>query len=266
MEDPQKRAGKAQQIDALDAPIVAPVIFPLASILKMKTEGYIIVLKPGPLLEKYARLYVEYPGPLRELRDAFSMFDVGRYRGISRNSLLPYPSLEQKVIDDFEATGIDMKSNAEARKRFCAILGDRSDDSEDYEDFLPSLRDAREVLNLTDDPSIWELIHLSRGDARGVGTLLGFDVGIWGGDYFSLIADTIVIPRWHPPIPDDFTDLASALSCLNENLLFNSPADAAEFKKFYMSKPWAETEPPDGFWVVRVSTPDKANQRINTDQ
>ncbi len=230
------------------------------------------MLKPGPLLELYAQSYVaeQYPDLLRELRDAFSMFDVGRYRGISRQPLLPYPTLEQKVIDDFEATfeatGVDMKSNAEARKRFCVILGDRPDDLEDDEDFLPSLREAREVLNLTDDPSIWELIHLSRGDARGVGTLLGFDVGIWGGDHFSLIADTIVIPRWHPPIPDDFTDLASALSCLNENLLFNSPADAAEFKKFYMSKPWAETEPPDGFWVVRVSTPDEANQRINTNQ
>jgi hypothetical protein len=29
VEGPQKRAGKAQQIDALEAPIVAPVIFPL---------------------------------------------------------------------------------------------------------------------------------------------------------------------------------------------------------------------------------------------
>jgi hypothetical protein len=229
----------------------------------MKTEGYLIVLKPGPLLEKYAQSCVaeHNPDPLRELRDAFSMFDVCRYRGISRQPLLPYPTLEQKVIDDFEATfkatGIDMKSNAEARKRYCAILGDRSDDLEDDEDLLPSLRDAREVLSLTDDPSIWEIIHLSRGDARGIGALLGFDVGYWGGDHFSLIADTIVIPRWHPPIPDDFKDLASALSCLNENLLFNSPADAAEFKKFYMSKPWAETEPPHGFCVVRVSTPDK---------
>ena len=117
------------------------------------------------------------------------------------------------------------------------------------------MRDAEEVVSLTDDSSIWEIINVSRGNAGSVGTPLGFDVGYWDGDHFSLIADTIVVPRWHPPVPDDFAELAAALSCLNENLLFDSSVDAEAFKEFYKSKPWAETEDHEGeFCVIKVST------------
>ncbi len=224
----------------------------------MQTDGYMIALKPGRSLEQYAESYVakQNPGPLRELREAFRMFDVKRYRGICRHPLLPYPSLEQKVIDAFEATGGDMKSDAEARRRFCEILGDPPYDPNVDEDLLASLGDAREVLSLTDDPARWEIVHLARGEMASGGTPLGYDVGYWGGDHFSLIADTIVIPCWHPPIPDDFIELAEAMSELNAHLLFDSAARAGEFRTYYKSKPWAETEDYEGeFCIIRVSSP-----------
>ena len=84
---------------------------------KMQTEGYMIVLKPEPFLARYEESYMaqENPGPLRELREAFATFHIERYRGISRYPLLAYPSREQGIIDAFEATGLDMKSNAGAR-------------------------------------------------------------------------------------------------------------------------------------------------------
>lgn len=128
------------------------------------------------------------------------------------------------------------------------------------EDLLKLLRDAVEVLSLTDNPSTWEAVHFSRCGASDLGKLLGYDIGYWGGDHFSLIAGTIVIPRWHPPAPEDFADLAAALSCLNENLLFDSTVDADEFKQFYKSKSWAETEDYDGqFCAIRVATGEEAN-------
>jgi len=223
----------------------------------MRTEGYMIVLKPAILLDRYAGSHVAQQNlePLRKLRDAFSQFDIRRYRGISRDPLLAYPSLDQKVIDDFEAAGKDMKSDAKAQKRFREILGDVPCDPEINEEALASLSDAREILALTDEPSIWEIIHVVRGNDRSVGTFLGYDVGYWGGDHFSLISDTIIVPQWHPPVPDDFAELTEALSCLNGNLLFNSSADAIAFKKFYKSKSWAETEDCEGeFCVIKVST------------
>ena len=234
----------------------------------MQTEGYMIALKPGPLLDQYAESYAAQQNrePLQELRDAFTMFDVGRYRGISRDPLVAYPSLEQSVIDAFEATGMDMKSNAEAQRRFREILGDPTDILDIDEDILASPRDAWEVVALTDDPSMWEIIHISRGDTKGIGTLLGYDVGYWAGDHFSLIADSIVVPRWHPPVPDDFADMVAALSCLNANLLFKSATDAVEFKRFYKSKPWAETEEVDGgeFYVIKVSTGEETHNGLHS--
>jgi hypothetical protein len=222
----------------------------------MQTEGYMIVLKSDILLERYAGEWAPQhnPEPLRALRSAFSQFDIAGYRGVSRKRLLAYPSLEQKVLNLFEATGIDMKTDAEARRQFRVILGDLSEDEnpEIDEYLISSLSDAREVLGLTDEPSRWEIIHVARGNAEPGSSFLGYDVGYWGGD-FSLIADTIVVPRWHPPIPDDFAEVAQALSGLNVNLLFGSSADAAGFKAFYKSKLWAETEDREGeFCIIRV--------------
>lgn len=228
----------------------------------MQTEGYLIVLQPQLLLEAYGRscLAKQNPGPLRELRRAFSAFEPTRYRGISRNSLTPFPSLDQKVIDDFQATGCDMKSNARACRRFREILDLRGGyDSVSDEDMLASMDDARQVLLLTDEPSSREIIHVSCPANEPTPSTLGYDVGYWGGDHFSLIADTIVVPRWHPPMPEDFAEVAQELSVLNEHLLFESPAEAAAFRSFYQSKPWAESvlqEPAasqqDQFYIIRV--------------
>ena len=57
---------------------------------------------------------------------------------------------------------------------------------------------------------------------------------------------------------------AAALTSLNESLLFDSPADASDFKIFYTSKSWAETEGYEGeFCVTRVSTGEEANKNAD---
>jgi hypothetical protein len=40
------------------------------------------------------------------------------------------------------------------------------------------------------------------------GHLLGYDIGYWRGDHYSLISDSFVAPCWHPPAPDAFRTLA----------------------------------------------------------
>lgn len=83
---------------------------------------------------------------------------------------------------------------------------------------------------------------------------MGFDTGHWGGgEHFSVIADTIVTPKWHGPDPEDYKELASQLSRLNRNLLLDSVQDAGLFKAYCKSKEWAEIEDEAGeFFVIQV--------------
>jgi hypothetical protein len=63
---------------------------------------------------------------------------------------------------------------------------------------------------------------------------------------------------WHPPAPDDFAEIALKLKKLNTNVLFNTYDEAADFKQYYQSKDWAETEMYEGeFCIIRLALPAK---------
>ncbi|MGE5294175.1 MAG: hypothetical protein ACM3VT_05050 [Solirubrobacterales bacterium] len=106
------------------------------------------------------------------------------------------------------------------------------------------------IHGLLDQLSSWEIIHVQRDEFLVSDATLGFDIGYWSGDHFSLIADTIVTPMWHPPAPEDWGELLGQLSRLNEHLLFARPEDAAAFRAWYISRPWAETE--GEFCIIQV--------------
>lgn len=214
-----------------------------------------ILLRPTHVLEYYAhsQIAIQNSLALAELRLAFNCFDPQQYRGTSRFPLSPYPSLDAKVIEEFRKSGLDMQTDARARHRFCEITGEAGADDDDFDyDLLSNAADAMEVMSLVDDPDKWEIIRVSRLSESRHGAL-GFDIAYWGGDHFSLIADTIVIPTWHPPDSKDFMALREALSSLNACLLFDSAQAAEDFKTYYKSRPWAETEATDGeFCIIRV--------------
>jgi hypothetical protein len=134
------------------------------------------------------------------------------------------------------------------------ILGepDEDVDSQIDEDLLPSVEDAQNVLSLVDNPIQWEIIHVTKADDIPASNTLGYDIGYWGGDHFSLIADSIIAPHWHPPALDDLDELAQKLSCLNESLLFRSGEDARRFREYYKSKLWAATEVGEEFCIICV--------------
>ena len=125
------------------------------------------------------------------------------------------------------------------------------------EDLLSTLDNAVYVHGLLDSPGEREVVSVRRLDFRQSEATLGYDVGYWGGDHYSLIADTLVAPTWHGPPDSAYAELAAVLSPLNSHLLFPTPADAAAFRSYYLTKEWAETETTEGeFCIIQVDAVD----------
>jgi len=223
-------------------------------------------LEVSPCDVDYIRIIREAHVPsVRELRNAFAAFDPKRYRGIFRECLFPYPSLNSKEIEEFQAK-CDWpnplgKADARARYRFREIIGKPVDEYDPLSgksyDVLDNLADAKELYFLLDDPRRWEIIHVSRADSLDTENTLGYDIGHWDSMHFSLIGDTIVTPFWfhtfHTPPREDYVELTQEFSKLNEHLLFASINDAENFRSYYRSKSWAEEECiGDEFDIIRV--------------
>jgi len=116
---------------------------------------------------------------------------------------------------------------------------------------------VQEALELAPASERVQVVRLRRVSFSSEASVLGFDVGYWGGNHYSLVCDSIVAPTWHPPQPEDFTTLAEALKVLNGSLLFPTHAEAAAFRARYMQFPWAETESyPGEFEVIQVEAVD----------
>lgn len=216
-------------------------------------SGYAIVKKAKILLSRYENGYFSGNNaePLKELRTAFQFLDFSAYRGISRDPLASYPSTDENIVLAFRETGVDMDSDGLARKTMRYILGDELRLDCDN-DLLSSLEQAQEVFELLDSPQEHEIIYLRRNKFDQTDRTLGYDIGYWGGDHYSLICDTVVMPTWHPPEPEDWGELAEKFKILNSNLLFSSPTEAEKFKAYYKTKEWAETETNDEFCIIQV--------------
>jgi hypothetical protein len=222
--------------------------------MPIQDSGYLIVMRAETMLRVYSqgRVAREHPEVLRELREALAFLAPTAYRGMGRWPLDPYPSLDPATIDAFRGGGIDMDSDRAARIRFCELVGEEP--PEDYEErLLSTLDQAREVSALLDTPADWEIVHVAVAPLGHTERTLGYDLGWWGGEFYSLISDCAVAPTWHPPDPDDFRELADKLRILNRHLLFETPEDALAFQSYYKTKPWAEAEDCEGaFRVARV--------------
>ena len=176
------------------------------------------------------------------------------YRGISRFPLMPLPSTDPAILKSFTDTGCDVHTNFDARLRFFELVGDDIAESDFDGDLLPDLDAAREVFSLLESPDDYEIIRLVRESFLDDVDCLGFDVGYWGGDHYSIICDSAVRPTWHPPRPESFEELAGQLTRINEHFLFGSPDAAASFRSWYLTQDWAETEmQPGEFCVIQLA-------------
>lgn len=224
-----------------------------------QTSGYLIVMKPEPLIDRYEKMghLSKYEKEYKTFRMAFSGFNIRNYKGISRKCLLGPIAFTER--DDLEAYYHERVENRAAITKWWELLinkvenEDINSDKDDDGDLLPSIESALEVYRLLDIPEQYEIIKVERQDFEINPNTLGFDIGYWGGDHFSLIADTLVTPMWHGAPEEDYQELRQRLSALNPNILFDNPEDASEFRNWYKSKDWAETEDrEDEFCIIQV--------------
>jgi hypothetical protein len=219
--------------------------------------GYLVLLRPEMALERWHDEAVvrsrdpvknqEYVAALRGMHPGLAK---PRYCGIQR-----YP-LEREEAGPAR-TGADLR----AAGRLFELYG--PDPTLRWGQppwFDPDLIDdperAREILALTDEPAGHEIVYVIRGTATCDAGTLGFDVGYWGSDHFSLIADALVMPQWHPAPPTVLNVLAVWAARLNSMLLFTTAEAAAEYREWYQAQDWAEHEiAPGQFQIIRVDQP-----------
>jgi hypothetical protein len=218
---------------------------------KMKQlQGYSIVMKQPLLLARYLKVHLEEERRkkyISDLRDALQFLNPEAYRGISRDHLSAYPTREKRFIKDF---GFE---NQNARMRMLDFV-EYYPYPEFDRDLLVNIDQARELFDLLDKQDEYEIIFLASDSFSISDRTLGFDIGYWGGDHFSLICDTAITPMWHPANPRDFGELGDRLRMLNRNALFNNENDAADFRQYYKARGWAEKEATEGeFSIIQVN-------------
>jgi hypothetical protein len=198
---------------------------------------------------KAAELFQRLCDKLKPLRRA-------AYRGISRFPLMPLPSTDPEVLRAFEESGCDLRTEQAARRRFLDLLGDDVPGGDFDEDLLPDYTTSRDVFSFLKSPNEHEIVQVAREPFFADVNCLGFDVGYWGGDHYSIICDSAIRPTWHPPQPECFDELVRQLKVVNESILFPTAESAAQFRSWYRTQNWGETETrPDEFCIIQVNEP-----------
>jgi hypothetical protein len=221
-----------------------------------QTDGYLVLLKPEVAFDQW-KLEVEgtwsaesveaYWTPLRNVLPSVRQ---SRYRGIQRNPIDRWWEGEASVREP--------KPNERARRHIWNLYG--PDPCMHWvqppwfdADLLPALEVAYKILALTDIPADYEILRVTRDEIAPTSQTLGFDVGYWGSDHFSIIADAMVAPRWHGCPGEQLSSLAPWGRRLNDHMLFPTVADALEYRGWYLTQSWAETEGAAGeFQVIRA--------------
>lgn len=229
-----------------------------------QTKGFVLVRKPDRFVDAYdssevARKNITF---LRQIRNAISFLDPRNYRGIAREPLEPWSSIDEELLKRGAPTLMDLGKEQAARKMFLKINGeDREEWWDNYingwdynKSLIIDLGTAKKLYVALNNPEDYEIIEISREIYGSDYDFLGFDVGNWGSGEFSVICDSVLMPRWHPPDPNDLPELAERLRCLNQHVLFSTTEEAEEFRQYYRSKPWAETEEQaNEFDIIRIA-------------
>jgi hypothetical protein len=216
----------------------------------MPSDGYLIVRCTEDFVARYEnRAATEgFARELAALRKTLGFVNVRQYRGMGRDPLGPLP--DHLVAEFLRKRRDDSDTNLAARLRFFELRGDNGP-------LVSDLRVAQQLVALVENPMAWEVITVSKDLSGRTPRTLGFDLGWWGDDFYSdefysLISDCIVAPRWHGPDPASFAELAEQLRGLNRHVLFETPLAAQQFRKFYVEHEWAEHEDGEPFIPVRI--------------
>ncbi|MHC4111229.1 MAG: hypothetical protein ACYSUY_09140 [Planctomycetota bacterium] len=221
--------------------------------------------KPDRLVDAYdaskvARNNITF---LRQIRNALSFLEPRNYRGIAREPLEPWFSIDEELLKKGTSTLVDLGRERSARKIFLKINGEDREEWDYYKNgwdynksLIKDLDTAKELYGVLNNPEEYEVIEISREIYGSDYDFLGFDVGYWRSGEFSMICDSVLMPRWHPPDPNDLPELAERVRYLNQHVLFSTTEEAEKFREFCNSKPWAETENQAGeFEIIQIAEP-----------
>jgi len=152
----------------------------------VQQSGYAILKHPSLLLDQYScsQFAQDNAESIRNLRNALPFVNPSQYRGISREPVQPFPSGGTFIHERSEP-------NKEAQLAFREIIGPRGTIQnwrERFdEDLLPTLEMATRISALLATPQQYEVVYLSNETISTDNSLLGFDIGYWGDDHFSVI-------------------------------------------------------------------------------
>lgn len=187
---------------------------------------------------------------LVQLRRLINFINYKDYRGFGREHLTSHPFYPTGEDGQLEQLPEDQSwDNLKARRKLAEL-----EYGENLDEFsFKNLNDAGEVHRLIENKDEYEIIEISDKKEPDTKTL-GFDIGTWWTSY-SLIADTFVIPMWHPPDFNDFDDIIRIGQRLNKLCLFDKYEDAIDFLEIYLSKAWGEKEmTPGQFKTHKISS------------
>ena len=227
-------------------------------------EAYLIVEIPDVGQKNYLEFCQKmgWHAEVKRLQESLSFLTPNSYRGISRNPLSAFPIDDVVMLRNSNYYGVEV--NTEAQLKMLELLGSPPENYDpDFDtSMLPKLAQAIEVINLIDSEkrADYEIIKITRESTIKDNSTLGYDIGYWGGDFFSLICDSSIWPKWHGPTWSDVPELARQLKVLNTHLLFDDYRQAVVFREWYKTKEWAETENKNGqFCIIRVDECKLAN-------
>lgn len=230
-----------------------------------QVKGFVLLHKPESLLDRYERsdMAQQNAEHLARIRNAVSLIKPSEYRGIAREPLMPWSSIDEELLRTERSVLIDLKKEQRARKRFLQMSGEDREQWDFYIDgwdynkaLLADLEMAKGLHAVLNVPGDYEIVEVRRDVCDTDYEFLGFDVGYWRNDNFSLICDTIVMPHWHPPSDEVLAESAGRLCSLNEHVLFSTIEEAEAFREYYRSSEWGETENPIGeFCIIQIALP-----------
>lgn len=217
-----------------------------------QADGYLVVLKPELAFASWRRGTTGegFETYWSQLRAALPDVVPERYAGIARFPIDRW----WKGDEGIEPPG----PNTNARRRIFDLFGPdptlhHSAPPAFDPDLLPSVELAEEIRELSDDPSRYEVLRVTRRTGDVTEGTLGFDVGYWGSDHFSALCDAMMMPRWHGAPLEAFEALRAWSAKLTPAQLFTTAENAGDFRTWYLAQPWAELEGyPGEIEVIRV--------------
>jgi hypothetical protein len=219
--------------------------------------GFALMRMPAALNAAYeaSPLVARNAGAATEIRRTLVGIQPHAYRGVERCPLAEAPDAYPGWAGQAEEIGRQDQIDREARRQLVVILGP-DHQCEHYPCHLVSTLAEADALKLVVDcPADYEIVRLSTDDSDGGGERLGYDVGYWGGGNYSILCDSVLWPVSHPPPPEALPMLAGRVASLNAHMLFPDRRFAMEFREYYRTQSWAETEGEDEeFRIIAVET------------